>query len=497
MSIKDMFAKPAQIQEMRAQTSLLKEQTETLERQTKLLRGEITSYQHVQEILVKDILSLTESQTRYTGNSYKSYDQAVKAITEKYNSIADWGTLQTGTIIDLRAAFILGEGIQVSHTTETREEAKVELQWVEDFMDYNDLDREMAQEIAKEAEIEGKIAIQLFYDNEKWKDWTGMISARYISWLARKYKIIPDPEDYLWYKNMEWPKGAGYAAGKLEEAQFIYKKFGGRLNDPNEAQPKIMKCLDQIDRLDKALYDLRQINHLFASPTPDWEVNSESEVTDLQARLEETNWKIGKAFIHTGKFQLVTVAAAGVDNLIKEIETCVKMISGATGIPIHYLGLLDLLKNRATGENTRELIMTATSKERQIWIGAYEEMFTKAMEMFNANAYKNKSTAAKLDPTRISVDIPQLNQEHWDHIEKVFAPMAIAGIISKEYAASQIPGIDMEAEAERKKKREEEDAKLAKEQLETLKAEAALNQNDAGEPLGKKGAVPPQLRKGE
>lgn len=471
MSIRDIFAKSAQIQEMRKQTSLLEKQ--------------VIQYKKVQELLVKDILTLQEVEATYVGNDYRDYTAAVAAISDKYNCRADWGCLHTGIVIDLRAAFILGEGVQVVHNVETRAEAERELQWAEDFFSWNDLDAEMSQEMAKEAEIEGKVAIKMMLDKKTYgldpggkEPWPGMVSARFIPWSSRKYTITANKDDYLHYEKMSWSAGADYAAGELQEKDFVYKKFGGRINNPNEAQPKIMRCLTQIDRLDRALRDLRQINNLYAAPTPDFEIPSDApsadkQVDSLLAKLKDVNWKIGKMFVHTGTFSMKGVDPAGVDNLIREIELLLKMISGTTGIPIHFLGLLDLLKNRATGDNTRELVMAATARERKIWKGAYEELITKSMIMFNVAIYPQMSEGL-LDPTKIKVEIPMITQEHWDRIERVLIPAAVAGIISKEHTASQIPGVNMEAEAEKKKKRDEEEAARAKEEMEALKAEIAL-----------------------
>ena len=482
MSILDIFAKPAQIQEMRKQTALLETQVE--------------KYKEVQEILVKDILTLNETISSNRGNDYRDYEGAVKAISNKYNCSADWGCLHTGIIIDLRAAFILGEGVQIKHETETMAESERELAWVKDFFSWNALDAEMAQEMAKEAEIEGKVAIKMIYEpmelgygedpaGENIK-WPGMVSARFIPWTSKKYKITADPNDYSDYTEMSWEASGTSPAGKLGEKEFIYKKFGGRINNPDEAQPKIMRCLTQIDRLDRALKDLRQINNLYAAQTPDFEVEDSAQVDDLYKRLKKANWKIGKMLIHTGKFEMKGVDSGGVDNLIREIELTLKMISGTTGIPIHFLGLLDLLKNRATGDNTRELVTAATARERMIWKGAYEELIEKSMNMFNDNNYKQMSQG-KLDPTRIAVDIPVITQEHYDRIEKVLIPAAAAGIVSKEHVASQIPGVDMEKEEERKRKKDEEDAVRRKEEMEALKAEAALQNQQT---------QPPQLQKG-
>ena len=452
-------------------SKILQAEVRELRDKTAALTGQVTKYHATQELLVKSILTLEELTHAYVGNDYREYDTTVYAISEKYCGRADWGVLQTRNIIDLRAAFILGEGLKVTHTTDTRAEAERELQFAEDFMGFNDLDGELDQEMAKEAEIEGKIAIKLMLDEEPYRDWPGMISARFISWLTRKYTVEADANDYLWYKNLKWNATGTAAVGNLDESQFVYAKFGGRINAPNEAQPKIAACLTQIDRLDRALRDLREIDHLFASPTPYFLVLSATEGKAVEDYIEKTNWKIGKALITSSTFTLVSAPITGVDNLIAEIELCVKMISGATGIPIHYLGLLDLLKNRATGENVRELIMATTTRERQTWIGVYEELLTKAMEMWNAKYAAQKSAEAQLDPTRIRVDIPQVTQEQWDHIQNVLIPAVAANIVSKEHVAGQIPNVDQEKEAALRAAQEARDAEQAKQEMERFKEE--------------------------
>jgi len=455
-------------------SKVLQAEVRELRDKTAELTGQVTKYRETQELLVKDILTLQEVSRAYVGNDYQVYEDAVYEISEKYCGRAEWGVLQTRSIIDLRSAFILGEGLKVTHTTETRAEAERELQFAEDFMSFNDLDGELDQEMAKEAEIEGKIAIKLWLDEEPYRDWPGMVSARFKSWLSSKYVVTADPNDYLWYKNLSWKAMGTTSAGSYDEAQFVYAKFGGRINMPNEAQPKIAACLTQIDRLDRALRDLREIDHLFASPTPYFKVLSVAEGQAIETYIERTNWKIGKALITSSEFTLVSAPITGVDNLIAEIELCVKMISGATGIPIHYLGLLDLLKNRSTGENIRELIMASTTRERQTWIGVYEELLTKAMQMWNATYAAQKSPQAQLDPTKVKVDIPQVTQEHWDHIQNVLIPAVAANIISKEHVAGQIPGVDQEKEVELRADQEAKDAEQAKAEMDALKEEMSL-----------------------
>ena len=442
------------------------------------LEDRVKEYRKVQELLSKDILTMTEQSSTYKGNDYQTYEAGVVAIAAKYCGTADWGCLQTGAIVDLRSAFVLGDGIKIVHKTETKEEAARELEFAKDFMNYNELDAEMAQEIAKEAEIEGKIALRIKYEpiDGGWRTWPGMVSVRFVSWSSKKYVVEADPDDYLWYKTLTWPDSGTSKGGSFNEEEFVYKKFGGRLNNPNDAQPKILKCLTQIDRLDKALRDLREINHLYAGPVADFEMPDANQAKDLWEQVKDVNWKIKKAVVHTGVFSYKSPDPAGIEMLIKEIETNVKMISGTTGIPIHYLGLLDLLHNRATGDNTRELVAAATSRERVIWKGAFEELLVKSMEMFNKAT--NKSP---LDPEAIGVEIPIVGHEHWQNLQNVLIPACAAGIISKDFVASQIPGVDIEEEAERREEAEDKEMERAKVDMERMRSNLMGREDEGGD----------------
>lgn len=450
-----------------------RQEIQELRRKNDLQEKEISRQKKIQMTLTKDILTLTEISESNVGNDYRDYPTAVAEIADKYNNKASWGCLQTGQIIDLRSAFILGEGVKVVPVG-TWAEAQKELDWAKKFFGYNALDAEMAQELVKEAEIEGKLALSIAYDDEKVSEIPGgMITARFVPWTEKKYVITADPNDYLWYKEMKWTP-TDKDPVTLKEPDFVYKKFGGRIHIPNEAQPKIMKCLTLIDRLDKALKDLRTIDHLYSAPTPDFECDSPEQVEYLSEALTGSegrqNWRFGSLIIHTGRFSIKGIDSAGVTNLVAEIELLIKMISGITGIPIHFLGLLDLLRNRATGDNTRELINASTTKEREIWKGAYQELLEKAMKKWNAaTGAVNKST--RLDPSKIRVEIPLVTQEHWDRIRDVLLPAASQGVISNEYVAAQIPGVDAEKEAERKAISDASELARVKAELERVRLE--------------------------
>jgi hypothetical protein len=415
--------------------------------------------QHLQ--LLDDILTARQtSSKRYKGNKYKTYKSAVQEIISKYQGTADWGVLQTGSIIDMRAAFILSQGVKI---VEKKPDAERERIWSEEFLRFNNLDNEVAQQFGIEAEIEGKFLGKLSLEDcdESYDEHEKMASVRFVSFSKRQYKIETKENDYAHYIGASWKeKNTGsmkWTAEDLKEKEFVYIKFGGRIDEPNNAQPKIMKCLTQVEDLDKALRDLREINRLFAAPTPYFKCETKEEVTKIMDEIKNNpNFKVKKMIASTAEFSFVQPDVSGVENLISEILTLVKMISGTTGVPIHFLGLLDLLKNRATGENTREMVTAATTKERESWIGAYEEMLTKGMNLYNEEVHDQLSKSVKLDPSKIGVELPIITEEQWLHLEKVLLPANLAGKISDEYFLSQIPGLNVREEQERKKKKQDE-----------------------------------------
>ena len=435
----------------------------------------------IQEALTLTLGTLSRSASTYKGNEYQTYETAVTAIENKYNAKADWGVTLTGNIIDLRAVFIIQNGVQVTKAEGLEgEDGDKEIEWAEAFLAYNKLDREMIHEIAKEAEIEGKILFYLELDKDTDP---AMVSIRYVSWTDTKYNIITADDDYLNYEKAVWTPSGSDKAQTLEKPQFVYNKFGGRLTKPNQAQPKIMKCLTQIDDVDRALGDWREINNLFSAPILDVQCDDKETAEQAAVALNDFNMKISKAFIHAkSKASYIGPPIEGMDSLLKEIETKIKIIAGNTSIPIHYLGLLDLLKNRATGESTREVVIAGTTKERDIWKGTIQETIEKGMDLYNKSEGVSKmSDARKLDASKIVVDIPVFTQEQWDHIEKVLLPMYLGDGISIEYLLSQVPNLNVQKELDRIAQKKEDRADQLEAENQALKDEQRLTQLTGGD----------------
>ncbi|GAH16419.1 unnamed protein product, partial [marine sediment metagenome] len=184
----------------------------------------------------------------------------------------------------------------------------------EKFLEYNDLDSEVAQEFAKEAEIEGKIALKLALEEDKEKEGEDKtnVSVRFISWQDKKYKVKTNPQDYLDYQKLTWKAAGKHKGETLDAKEFVYKKFGGRIMNPNEAAPKIMKCLTQIDSLDKALRDWREIDHIFAGPILYAECEDGKTVDLALAAFNDKNFKLRKILAGTFKLSFLSLDIKGV-----------------------------------------------------------------------------------------------------------------------------------------------------------------------------------------
>lgn len=397
----------------------------------KELRKNYTELQHTVNILISGM----EEKKLYKGNPYETYGLMVRALSKKYSGTADWGNQITKNIIDVRAAFIIGQGIKpvIKDKTKTRE-----MDFIKEFIEFNNLDEEKPQDWAKEAEIEGKFLCKLFVNQDK-----KQIEVRYIPWTAHEYKIETETDDYEKYTKATYQINKTGDTVDLEPSVFVYKKFGGRTHKVNETPPKTGLILRQVEDLDKALWDWRKINHLFSAPTPYFKCETVEQAKSLRDLLKEINWKIGKLLVTTATFSLEGFSGQGIDSLEKEIITLAKIISGTTGVPVHFLGLPDLMSNRAVADNLMELIYASTSKERHIWIGAYEEIFHKVLEM------ATNELNGGYDANAIGVEIPFVTAQKMKELVEVWLPIYSSGAISLPFFLSKIPELDIEEETKK------------------------------------------------
>ncbi len=410
-----------------------------------------------------DPLTNTSSTTNehYTGNTYKTYSTKIKALTEKYNGESDWGCMMARNIIDVRAAFIIGNGAKVIKQDGYKGTAERELDFIREFIRFNDLDKESPNDWAIGAELEGKALIRLVVD-KKAKN----IRTVYVPWTKYPYTISADNPDLYRYTKAFYQgndtiefsadspenKISRDVSFNLSEEEFVYVRFGGSSEKTNEPTPKTALVLRQIDDLDKELWDWRKINHLFAAPTPVFTTETVDECERIQEWIEKTNWRIGKAIVMAnGEFNLICYSGEGFTTIKNALEADVTTISGATGVPVHFLGHPELLSNRATATSLLELTELATNRERSVWEGGYEELFQKAITLYNKNFNKG------LEPNAVTAKIPFISSAKLEFVANVYLPMYEANTISLETFLSYLSDIDVNEEIKRIEKDKEKD----------------------------------------
>ena len=399
------------------------------------MRKQIVELQNSVNILIGGATEQASSR----GNPYRTYQGAITALAQKYEGTAQYGVNQIRNIIDIRSAFIIGQGIQLN--CEDEKLYSRELEFINDMIRYNNFDEEMPQELAKEAEIEGRSLVKLIPNKEKQN-----VDIRYVSYNTNNYTVISSPDDYQKYLKVTGKTrssgntidGYKYVELNLDASEFVYKKFAGRVDKVNDIMPKTAMVLRHCEDLDKALCDWREANYFFAVPTPYFKCVDVNEIKTTAAKINEVNWRVGKAFIGTADFKMVEISGSGMNSIKEEILALAKFISGATGVPVHFLGLPDLMSNRAVSTDLFEFINASTNKERHIWEGFYEELFDKALLMANKEFKRNYATG-KIKAKILSITESQIRQ-----LAEIWLPLYSAGVVDLRYILGKIPDIDVE-----------------------------------------------------
>ncbi len=423
------------------------------------LKREVKELQHSYEVM----LNLSSVQRTNTGNPYPSYVQQVEELNKKFKGIADWGNQITQTITNVRSATVIGDGIVVSDSDADEEisvqqkqnqqdqqgsgpkkmpKASKELEFIRQFIEDNNLDDETTQQWVIEAFLEGKALITLhsvpLEPHEKRPGQNSKILATFLPWTTSRYEVETDPNNYSIVTGAHY-----FVNGKkvpLAADKFVYRKFTGRINEVNTAAPLLGPILKQIEDLDKAQWDWRKINMLFAAPTPYFKCETADEVDKLTTALHKINWKIGKLLITNAEFSMVGINDQGITSLSKEIDYLIKLISATSGIPAHFLGSPDLMSNRSTADSLIELLLSTTSKEHLMWIGLFGELFRKAIILANTQ------WKTAMDPMKVKTDIPRTASVKLRELVTVWLALYKAQAISLSTFLQRVPNVDPVAE---------------------------------------------------
>ncbi len=328
------------------------------------------------EIMIESMLTgrLLTTSIPGTINAYTTYDSQVAETYNKYNSFASFGSQQTRAVVDLRTAFIAGEGISISCEDDST------ASWIEDFISKNRLNGNHFINAVKGSEMAGQSLLLL--RPSPWVDGSLYVKVSRVPYtITAPYKpVYKDPllreevEDILVRRDGQWVS-FGFS-------NFIYVRTGG--DDTNNGGPvtRIGVVLTDVENYDRAIKDMRRNNHIFARITPVFETANAEDTKALRAELNQMKWVIGKAFIGSAKFSYATPGQGAHENLAAELASTIKTVSSVTGIPVHWLGWVDLMSNRSTAETLYEFIKNATIDERIEWQNAIHNLILKAQELY-------------------------------------------------------------------------------------------------------------------
>jgi hypothetical protein len=360
-------------------------------------------------------------------NAYSTYEAQVAETYRKYNGMSDFGGAQTRAIVDLRSSFIAGEGLNVSSQDDALNA------WMEKLIDKNQLGGTLLSNLVRGGEMAGQSILVFKVRKEEGGPFVKVGRIPYTT--EQPYRATYDgyfPDEV---KSIEVKKHGQWE--KLKETNFVYVRTGG--DDWNQYGPTTRTglVLTDIENYDRALKDMRRNNHIMARITPTFKVNTPEEAKSLQAQLNNQQWKIGKAFMGTAEFDYKTPGGGAHENLLTEMTSTLKTISSPTGVPVHWLGFVDLMSNRATAETLYDLIKNATQVERLVWEKALYDTILKCQELYIDAGGKG----IKLNPD-FKVTLPLLDFNNFLDRVKGYNIALGDDIISKEDYRNAIPGID-------------------------------------------------------
>jgi hypothetical protein len=318
-------------------------------------------------------LTGTRLNTPGTDNDYTSYSSQTQAIFKKYNGRDAIGNEQLRGVIDTRTAFIAGEGLSVISKDENL------LKFVDDFFRFNKLKGSRFNQFIQQGEMEGRVLLYLKADNKN----KNIKLLRHLTEFSNgySYKVnLLDNRDTDSIKSITIKKGDEDPKDIVNNFEFI--KTGGDFSNVNEPTTRAGLCLHAIDSYARAKNAMRKNNHLFAKITPFFSSENQSDVEKFRTLALSKQWKIGDAMsAMKGKLEMVVPAVGAMENLKQEQTVNAKTISFVTGIPVHWMGWVDLMSNRSTAESLYETINNATIQDRNIWSESIYSLIIKAQEM--------------------------------------------------------------------------------------------------------------------
>jgi len=424
------------------------------------LKGEIDlkvyEMQNLIETLTIAQTALTKRDEKYGWNRFQTYESAIEEIHKMYNGEREWGT-SIGSMINLRAAFIGGSGLEISQVIEDTDREKA---FVEEFLKYNKLNSSGFLKLLQDIEKEGKCLLIIipdysyewtWYEGDTERKETGMVRVMYQSWIESKYEITKKKDTDEVAETCKY-KNENQEDVILKENEFVYRRWQGPSNQIDKAVSVFQRVIEHVIGLEKAYFDQRTNNHLFAAPRLVAQFETSEQAQEFETYINKSgqgfNLKTRQILIIAGGELKYITPGTWVD-LSREIADHRNAISFNTGIPVQFLGDPSAVRNKNVSENLMEGVNYSMEAGRQIAADMFNELIFKAFEMINGvnTPYNSKA---------IEVHIGEITAADWNRIIAFWFPAVESEKISQETFLEKIPGLDVELELERLEKEKEE-----------------------------------------
>jgi len=432
------------------------------------IRRNIRALEEAQrDVLSTYVASLNTGSTYIDKNNYATFQRQVTGAYDMYEGRSSYGAELLAGLVDMRVAFICGEGVSItSKNTATQK-------FIDDLIAMNDLNGERLMRFVTTGELEGKSLLELKKASKKTgianetKDFIKIIENM---WVRNKYHVKRDDKDEL---EAITYKGGDNKEVKVPLEQAVYVELGRRnWNNPDETPSRVHKILTQIENFSRAAFDLRKNTHLFGKAMPYWKtaVGDITGATAINNAVAKGDFQIGKGYAGPADFGLVEPSGGSGNAIIQDVTLALKCISTMTGIPVHWLAWPELMSNRATADNLMEVVVGATKKDRLIWEAAIKELVIKAMTMA-AETKMLENAALNFDD--ITVRLPIVSIALMKQIVEIWLPLLQEGVVSEHDIINELPG-SITWESIQKYKKIERDAKAKESPMQNEVMAAAL-----------------------
>lgn len=382
-------------------------------------------------------------------NDYKSFSKQVTDTYKKYNGDSDYGCPQVRTIIDTRSAFIAGELLSVTGDKLTKKHGE----FITKFLDKNKLTSTRLFSLTKRLEMVGK-AFTFLNSGKKDED------------LIPYFGVYNENNLFVELEDHYFPEGKRkyYAlkeGGSLENKEEIKVKYpvlivtGGTGDNLNNTTTKVGLVLNECDNYDRAGKNIREINQNAARVTPTFKTTDRSETSQLINWLKGGGkgkpWKRTDAFVGTADLNYKSPTNTSVTMLLDEQKTLIKTITGATGVPVHWFGHVDMMSNRATAEELYQFVYNSTRNEVLAIEASFKEILINAQKMYIDETGGDLISTVVED---IQVKLPLIDFGRFRDMIMSYSQLYNDEAISLETYRNNVPGIDPIFEAMMDKKKE-------------------------------------------